>query len=129
MFAVICVGLGGFVGAVARYLLGLITVGEGFPVMTLLINIVGAIAIGVVFEVANGGTGLAPGIVLFLKTGVCGGFTTFSAFSLESVNLLEQGRYGAGALYIVASVVLCLVGVVCGRTLVRAFRSLLGGGI
>ena len=55
----------------------------------------------------------------FLKTGVCGGFTTFSTFSLEAVGLLERGQWLRGGGYVLASVALCLAGVVLGRTLVR----------
>ena len=57
--------------------------------------------------------------MLFLKTGVCGGFTTFSTFSLEAVGLLESGQWLKGGGYVLASVALCLAGVVLGRTLVR----------
>ena len=58
--------------------------------------------------------------VLFLKTGVCGGFTTFSTFSLEAVGLLESGQWLKGGGYVLASVALCLAGVVLGRALVRS---------
>ena len=110
------VGLGGGLGAVARYLMGLIPVPVDFPAMTLLINVLGAAVIGGVSALA-GALPLDPRAVLFLKTGVCGGFTTFSTFSLETVGLLEEGRYLAGGGYALLSVALCLAGVVLGRAL------------
>lgn len=110
------VGLGGGLGAIARYLMGLIPVPVDFPAMTLLINVLGAAVIGGVSALA-GALPLDPRAVLFLKTGVCGGFTTFSTFSLETVGLLEEGRYLAGGGYALLSVALCLAGVVLGRAL------------
>ena len=62
---------------------------------------------------------LSPGWTLFWKTGVCGGFTTFSTFSLESLTLLEKGRWLLGGSYMVLSVVLCLLGVALGQRLSR----------
>lgn len=97
MVAVLCVGLGGFIGSVGRYLLGLVPVEGDFPLMTFAVNFAGAVLIGAVFEAATEGSGLPDNAVLFLKTGVCGGFTTFSAFSLETLALLERGKYATGA--------------------------------
>ena len=115
MVAVLCVGLGGFIGSVGRYLLGLVPVEGDFPLMTFAVNFAGAVLIGAVFEAATEGSGLPDNAVLFLKTGVCGGFTTFSAFSLETLALLERGKYATGALYACGSVLACLAGVVIGR--------------
>ncbi len=127
MLAVLCVGFGGFVGAVGRYLLGLVPYEGDFPLMTFLINFVGAVAIGAVFEAATVWPRMSDNAVLFLKTGVCGGFTTFSAFSLETLTLLERGKYATGALYACGSVLVCLVGVMLGRFAVRAIRSVIVG--
>ena len=85
------VALGGGLGAVGRYLLSLIAAPWSFPVMTLLTNFLGAVVIGAVAQAA-GQLPMSKSAVLFLKTGLCGGFTTFSTFSLETVELLEQGR-------------------------------------
>ena len=114
------VGAGGFVGAVLRYLMGLIPQLQrgAFPLATLLINVIGAILIGAVAEKAGSASGMNPTLLLFLKVGVCGGFTTFSTFSLEGVGLLESGRTGLFLLYALLSVALCLVGVLLGRALV-----------
>ena len=83
--------------------------------------------IGAVFEAATEGSSLPDNAVLFLKTGVCGGFTTFSAFSLETLALLERGKYATGALYACGSVLACLAGVVIGRLAVRGVRAALTG--
>ena len=123
MVAVLCVGLGGFIGSVGRYLLGLVPVEGDFPLMTFAVNFAGAVLIGAVFEAATEGSGLPDNAVLFLKTGVCGGFTTFSAFSLETLALLERGKYATGALYACGSVLACLAGVVIGRLAVRGVRA------
>lgn len=119
MVSVLCVGLGGFVGAVARYLLGLVPYEGDFPLMTFLVNFLGAVAIGAVVEAAQGIPALPANAILFLKTGVCGGFTTFSTFSLETLTLFESGKYATGALYAGGSLAACLAGVVLGRMLMR----------
>ena len=105
-------GPGGRPGRVGRYLLSLIAAPWSFPVMTLLTNFLGAVVIGAVAQAA-GQLPMSKSAVLFLKTGLCGGFTTFSTFSLETVELLEQ-EMAAGGGYILASVGLCLAGVAAG---------------
>lgn len=127
MFSMLCVGLGGFIGAVARYLLGLLPLEGDFPFMTFIINFTGAVAIGAVFEAASIWPALPSDATLFLKTGLCGGFTTFSAFSLETLTLLEHGKYATGALYAGGSVVVCVLGVALGRVAMRGIRMLLAG--
>ena len=77
---------------------------------------VGAVAIGLV-AAAGGRTALSPTALLFLQVGLCGGFTTFSTFSLEALVLLEDGHTGLFALYAAASVGLCLAGVWLGKAL------------
>lgn len=129
MMSVLCVGLGGFLGAVGRYLLGLVPYDGDFPLMTFLVNFLGAVAIGAVVEMAKGWPGLPADAVLFLKTGVCGGFTTFSTFSLETLMLLEDGKYATGALYAGGSLVACVAGVLLGSVLVRAALTALRGGV
>ena len=111
------VGAGGFVGAVLRYLMGLIPFLQrgSLPYHTLLINVLGAILIGMIVKTADSTELLSPAAVLFLKVGVCGGFTTFSTFSLESLDLLQSGRPAAFAVYVIASVVLCVAGVLGGK--------------
>ncbi len=128
MFSVLCVGAGGFAGAVARYLMGFVPYDGDFPLMTFAVNFIGAVAIGAVMEAVAGWPGLPSNAVLFLKTGLCGGFTTFSSFSLETVNLIERGKYATAGLYAGGSVAACLAGVVLGQMLMRAALSALRGG-
>lgn len=74
-------------------------------------------AIGFIVGLAAGRKNLSPQVVLFLKTGFCGGFTTFSTFSLEAVNLFGKKQYLSGGLYVVCSLVFCLIGVWTGEKL------------
>ena len=120
MMSVLCVGAGGFVGAVSRYGLGLIPLTSGLPLVTLLINFTGSVVIGAVAEAASlTPTALPREAVLFLKVGLCGGFTTFSTFSLETLELIEGGQWAVAGGYALASVVLCVAGVLAGKLLAR----------
>lgn len=108
MWKVICVGMGGLIGSVCRYLLGLLPVqtSSGFPVKTWAINLLGAFAIGAVTALAARHQALDSNWTLFLKTGVCGGFTTFSTFAFETADLLQKGSVGTAAVYAVSSMLL-----------------------
>lgn len=110
MLNCIAVGLGGFLGSVCRYLAGQIPLGRdwGFPVRTLAINLIGSFLIGAVTALALKRAAPDPKLVLFLKAGVCGGFTTFSSFALETGDLLQSGRTAAALLYAAASLILGL---------------------
>ena len=119
MSGVLAVGLGGALGAVGRYGISLLPLKSAFPWLTLLTNVLGALVIGFVVGVTAEGTA-SPNTVLFWKTGVCGGFTTFSTFSLETLRLFEGGQTTSGLLYAGASVVLCVAGVYAGELLGRA---------
>lgn len=95
-----------------RYGLGLIPLGSELPLMTLLINFLGSVAIGAIVETSELAAGaLSREAVLFLKVGLCGGFTTFSTFSLETLGLIEGGQYAIAGAYALVSVVLCVAGV------------------
>ena len=111
------VALGGAVGAMGRYAISLIPVKTSFPVLTLITNILGAMIIGFIVGVVSNCEDVSQNTLLFWKTGICGGFTTFSAFSLEAFNLLEKKEYFAGGSYILLSVAFCILGVLCGRRL------------
>lgn len=117
----ILVGVGGFVGSVLRYLVGLIPLeaGGGFPFKTLAINVAGAFAIGLVCAAVAKGTGMDPRAVLLLKVGVCGGFTTFSTFALETHDLMQAGAWPVALAYVLASVVLSVAAVFAAEALVR----------
>lgn len=114
------VALGGALGSVLRFWLGgLITAlaGPGFPWGTLLINVTGSFAIGL-FGTLTGADGrfLLPGDWRqFFMVGVCGGYTTFSSFSLQTLTLAQDGAYVGAALNVVLSVTLCLAGVWLGH--------------
>ena len=110
MLNILAVGAGGFLGSVLRYLIGLIPVSETavFPIKTFIINIVGCIAIGAIALAVSKNVEMSPQALLFLKVGVCGGFTTFSTFALETADLMRAGHMGAALAYVLLSV---LVGV------------------
>lgn len=103
---ILSVGLGGFVGAACRYLIGLIPVSETavFPVKTFGINLAGCILIGIIAAAAAKSDSLNPHLLLFLKVGLCGGFTTFSTFGLETADLIKSGNTVIALLYVLGSV-------------------------
>jgi CrcB protein len=119
----LAVAAGGALGSVARYLVG---VGSGklfgveFPWGTLIINIAGSFLIGVFVELFALKWDLPQSARVFLTVGICGGFTTFSTFSLDSYVLLEHGDLWPAAGYVVASVVLSIGALVSGLHLIRA---------
>lgn len=111
------VALGGAIGAMGRYAISLIPIKNEFPLSTLMTNIVGAVMIGFIVGLASEKDDVSPNTVLFWKTGICGGFTTFSTFSLEAVALLENKSFLSGGIYIVLSVIGCIIGVWIGKKL------------
>ena len=121
MIECIIVGAGGFVGAVCRYLIGMIPLKEGcaFPIKTLMINIVGSFMIGIVAALASETDFLNPRTVLFLKVGICGGFTTFSFFTLESADLIKSGKMQLAVIYTILSIILGVLAVFAGQGIVR----------
>ncbi len=118
MGSVLLVGMGGALGAVGRYGLSLLPWRGDFPLLTLLTNLLGAVLIGFIAGLAGRGRLNASGAI-FWETGVCGGFTTFSTFSLESLTLLERGRWLLGGSYMLLSMALCLLGAALGQRLSR----------
>lgn len=121
MLNALIVGLGGAFGAVARYLIGLLPLSpdSGFPVKTFLINIAGAFLIGIIAALASKNS-ISPRLVLFLKVGICGGFTTFSSFALESNQLIQGGKYLTAALYIAGSIALGILAVILAEMVISA---------
>lgn len=118
---VLQVGAGGAIGAMARFGVGALAfrlTGPGFPVGVLAVNVIGSFLMGVLV-VWLGQRGLSH-LNPFLLTGVLGGFTTFSAFSLEAWTLFERGLTGQAALYVGLSVVLSLGALVLGVQMMRA---------
>ena len=117
------VALGGALGAVARYAISLIPVKTEFPILTLSTNIIGAILIGFIVGVVSNRSNVSENAVLFWKTGVCGGFTTFSTFSLETVTLFEKKAYFLGSIYIVLSLSFCILGILLGKKLAMLLQT------
>jgi len=118
---VLMVALGGALGAVARYGLGIAVfrlTGPGFPLGVLSANVIGSFLMGVfvVLAAQRGLTHLSP----FVMTGLLGGFTTFSAFSLETMTLVERGAWGQAGLYVVLSVLLSVGGLALGLAAARS---------
>jgi CrcB protein len=114
------VALGGAIGASLRYLTNvgaLRLFGQGFPMGTLFVNVLGSFVMGVLVVVLakKGGTHLAP----LLMTGILGGFTTFSAFSLDALTLWERGQHSLAFGYVAASVILSLAAIAAGLFVAR----------
>ena len=112
------VAMGSALGGMGRYAfsgLGARYLGETFPWGTLFVNVVGSLIIGVLAVVIPADSRvLADNSREFLMIGLCGGFTTFSSFSLETLNLARNGAWGAASAYTLGSIVLCLVAVAIG---------------
>ena len=119
----IWVGIGGGIGAIARYTMGrgiAERAGSVFPYGTFAVNLVGAFLIGVLFAIlTEKGIG-HPHLRLLLVTGFLGGFTTFSTYTLEATNLVEAGSWNTALLYAVGSNALGLIACFAGIVVVRA---------
>ena len=119
----LAVAAGGALGSVARYLVGIGSTklfGLSFPWGTLIINIAGSFLIGAFAELFALKWDLPQEARVFFTVGICGGFTTFSTFSLDTYVLMERGEWWSAAAYIVASVVLSIGALVGALHLVRA---------
>lgn len=116
------VGIGGGLGSIFRYLIS-IFVGKHvpivFPMGTFLVNISGCFLIGIFYSLSEKYSGFNPEWRLFLVTGICGGFTTFSTYSYDSLLLLKQGANLSFLLYAIGSVVLGLLATFAGAAVVR----------
>ncbi|PYG86860.1 protein CrcB [Ruminiclostridium sufflavum DSM 19573] len=127
MLNVLAVGCGGFLGAASRYLLSIFINRyntSAFPVSTLLINILGSFLIGLLTEILMVQFPDNKKLQLFLTTGILGGFTTFSTFSLETINLYQSGNTALSVLNIILSIVFCIGGAVLGRILAKMLINL-----
>jgi len=120
---ILAVAVGGAVGSVARYLVGVGSTklfGLAFPWGTLLINVAGSFLIGAFAEMFALRWNLSQATQVFLTVGICGGFTTFSTFSLDAYVLIERGEFWAASAYVVGSVVLSIGALVAALHLIRA---------
>ena len=100
------VGLGGAIGSMLRYAGSVLISSKTFPYATLTVNIIGSFIIGIIFAISIKEEVLFNNWKLFLATGICVGFTTFSAFSLEYMSLLQSGKYGMAVAYVGLSILL-----------------------
>lgn len=118
------VGLGRALGGIARLLLsGFVQqrTATTFPVGTLLVNVTGSLVLGFLIRYAIATPTISTDVRAMLTTGFCGGYTTFSTFSYETIALVEEGDYRRAGLYVVASVVTALIGVWVGIVAAREF--------
>lgn len=119
------IALGGALGSVGRYWVSTLAVarwGNAFPWGTLLINVSGSLLIGVIAG-CNSGWLAGDNTRKFLMVGICGGFTTFSAFSLQTLELIQKGDITRASMNILASVALCLLAVWAGHLLATTVCS------
>jgi CrcB protein len=119
---IILIGIGGMLGSIARYLTATYFAKlfpSHFPYGTFAVNMIGCLAIGIVFGLSARFNWFSDDWRIFLATGFCGGYTTFSAFAVENVQLLQNAHYTTFALYSLVSFALGLLCVFIGLTLVR----------
>ena len=114
------VALGGGAGAVCRYALTLLPISGRFPLATLIANALGALIIGFLAGCAIQMDSFPANLNLLLKTGFCGGFTTFSTFSLETITLWQQHRFWTAGGNATLSLAVCFAGVAAGQALAGA---------
>ena len=120
----IIVFLGGGLGAALRHGVNLGAarwLGSGFPFSTLIVNVTGSLVMGFIAGYFAFKGDASQNWRLFLATGILGGYTTFSAFSLDAALLYERGEISLAAIYVVASVVLSIAGLFAGLAIVRSF--------
>ena len=123
MKLLLAIGAGSFFGGILRYQLSQFLqskITSGFPLGTFTVNIIGCFCIGLVFALTDRGS-LSAEWKLVIATGLLGGFTTFSAFSMETVNLLRDGQLLYAAGYAVSSVLIGLLATFAGITAIRFF--------
>ena len=122
MKLIFAIFLGGGIGSVGRYLLSLVInrqLTTAFPTGTFVVNVTGCFLIGLLYRIAIRYSWLTAEWRLFLITGICGGYTTFSTFSYEAVGLIREGNYTYFLLYVVLSVVLGILATAGGTALMK----------
>jgi CrcB protein len=122
MRTILVIGLGGAIGSISRYLIGGYIsrhMATTFPAGTFIVNITGCFFIGLLWGLANRHAWLTLEWRLFLITGICGGYTTFSSFSYESILLFRQGNYLYFLMYVLFSVLVGLLATIGGAALAR----------
>jgi CrcB protein len=109
MKQILLIGLGGFIGSVARYFVSKLNIYWHFlsiPMGTLTVNIIGSLLIGFLVGISGKSDLLTPGMRLFWMVGICGGFTTFSSFSNENMQLIQNGQFLTALIYTGLSIIL-----------------------
>lgn len=122
MKQVLFVGLGGAAGSILRYLTSVVTLkfySASFPVATFIVNVIGCFLAGLIFGSITQESAEAQNLKVLLLTGFCGGFTTFSAFALENVRLVNSGNLSTAVLYTIASIVAGLLAAWLGLSITR----------
>lgn len=122
MKQVLFVGLGGAAGSILRYLTSVVTLkfySASFPVATFIVNVIGCFLAGLIFGSIPQESAEAQNLKVLLLTGFCGGFTTFSAFALENVRLMNSGNLSTAVLYTIASIVAGLLAAWLGLSITR----------
>jgi CrcB protein len=120
---ILYIAIGSAIGGVGRYAIGGVLqqrFGLAFPIGTLVVNVVGSLLLGFILRIALGGTQLSPETRIFLTTGFCGGFTTFSTFTYDTAVMFESGQYRRAALYVTLSIVLSLLATFAGFALAQS---------
>lgn len=125
MNILLAVAVGGGAGSLARYWLAgwVQPANDAFPWGIFIVNILGGLLMGVIVELGALKLNLSPEPRAFLTTGILGGFTTFSTFSLDSALLLQKGEYGLAAAYVIGSVVLSIAALFAGLGIVRTLYA------
>lgn len=114
---IILVGVGGGIGSILRYLMSHLIKNNNFPLSTFFINIIGSFAIGIAMALSIKFAGFNENWKTLIVTGICGGFTTFSAFSFENVSMIQQGKFTLSMCYIISSIILGLLATIAGLKL------------
>ena len=125
MGTVLAVGVGGGLGALARYYIAgwVQPAGALFNWGIFVVNITGGLLMGMIVEAGALKLNLSPELRTFLTVGILGGYTTFSTFSLDSVLLLQRGEYAQAAFYVIGSVVLSILALFAGLWIVRSLYA------
>ncbi|MFV0392099.1 MAG: fluoride efflux transporter CrcB [Paludibacteraceae bacterium] len=117
MKQLLLIGLGGFIGSIARFGVSKLNISwqlHHIPMGTLTVNLVGSLLIGLFAGILVHQVTWSENLKLFLITGICGGFTTFSAFTFENLQLIREGYVTASIIYLTISILLGILAVLCG---------------
>ena len=124
----LAIGAGGALGSIARYVVNVLIQSRAsttFPIGILAINVVGSLLLGFIMRLTLETSALGPEMRFFLTAGFCGGFTTFSTFSYDTLSLIESGQLTGAAGYVISSVILSIAGTFAGAGLAQQLGALL----